>query len=85
MYDVSAQGIDERMINVHYYYCYYYYYFKYCLSLLLCDKLKNEATFRSEVTDALVWIKIHPRTFVFLIWLHSTCSRMTLEEHARCV
>ena len=54
MYDVSAQGIDERMINVHYYYCYYYYYFKYCLSLLLCDKLKNEATFRSEVTDALV-------------------------------
>ena len=26
MYHVSAQGIDERMINVHYYYyCYYYY------------------------------------------------------------
>ena len=26
MYDVSAQGIDEHMINVHYYYhCYYYY------------------------------------------------------------
>ena len=21
MYHVSAQGIDERMINVHYYYC----------------------------------------------------------------
>ena len=21
MYDVSALGVDERMINVHYYYC----------------------------------------------------------------
>ena len=30
MYDVSAQGVDERMINVHYYYyCYYYYYYYY--------------------------------------------------------
>ena len=27
MYHVSAQGIDERMINVHYYYYYYYYYY----------------------------------------------------------
>ena len=26
MYHVSAQGADERMINVHYYYYYYYYY-----------------------------------------------------------
>ena len=25
MYHVTAQGIDERMINVHYYYYYYYY------------------------------------------------------------
>ena len=25
MYDVSAQGVDERMIYVHYYYYYYYY------------------------------------------------------------
>ena len=23
MYHVSAQGVDERMINVHYYYYYY--------------------------------------------------------------
>ena len=30
MYHVSAQGVDERMINVHYYYYYYYYY--YCQS-----------------------------------------------------
>ena len=27
MYHVSAQGIDERMINVHYYYYYYYYWY----------------------------------------------------------
>ena len=26
MYDVSTQGVDERMINVHYYYVHYYYY-----------------------------------------------------------
>ena len=25
MYHVSAQGVDERMINVHYYYYYYKY------------------------------------------------------------
>ena len=34
MYHVSAQGVDERMINVHYYYyyyyCYYYYYYYEC-------------------------------------------------------
>ena len=24
MYHVSAQGVDERIINVHYYYYYYY-------------------------------------------------------------
>ena len=24
MYHVSTQGVDERMINVHYYYYYYY-------------------------------------------------------------
>ena len=24
MYHVSAQGVNERMINVHYYYYYYY-------------------------------------------------------------
>ena len=26
MYHTSAQGVDERMINVHYYYYYYYYF-----------------------------------------------------------
>ena len=25
MYQVSAQGVDERMINVHYYYYYCYF------------------------------------------------------------
>ena len=29
MYHVSAQGVDERMINVHY----YYYYYSQCLCL----------------------------------------------------
>ena len=24
MYDVSTQGVDEHMINVHYYYYYYF-------------------------------------------------------------
>ena len=23
MYDVSAQSVDERMINIRYYYCFY--------------------------------------------------------------
>ena len=27
MYHVSAQGVDERMINVRYYYYHYYYYY----------------------------------------------------------
>ena len=27
MYNVIAQGVNERMINVHYYYYYYYYYY----------------------------------------------------------
>ena len=27
VYHVSAQGVDERMMNVHYYYYYYYYYY----------------------------------------------------------
>ena len=26
MYHVSAQGVDKRMINVHYYYYHHYYY-----------------------------------------------------------
>ena len=30
MYHVSAQGVDERMINVHYYY--------YCLSIILIEQ-----------------------------------------------
>ena len=35
MYHVSAQGIDERMINVHYYYYYY------ILSLAFREALKK--------------------------------------------
>ena len=32
MYHVSAQGVDERMINVHYYYF---------VCVLLCSELKQ--------------------------------------------
>ena len=39
MYHVSAQGVDERMINAHYYY-YYYYYFA------ICHVLGNVAVFQ---------------------------------------
>ena len=35
MYHVIAQGVDERMINVHYYYYYYYYYVDVVIELLL--------------------------------------------------
>ena len=35
MYHVSAQGVDERMIKVHYYYYYYYYIGWLCRSYLL--------------------------------------------------
>ena len=42
MYHVSVQGIDERMINVHYcyydyyYYYYYYHYYYYCVYVYYC-------------------------------------------------
>ena len=39
MYHMSAQGIGERMINVHYYYCYYYYYYE--MSILLTSSLSS--------------------------------------------
>ena len=35
MYHVSAQGVDERMINVHYYYDYHYH------SVFPCNTLCN--------------------------------------------
>ena len=35
MYHVSAQGVDERMINVHYYY--------YCRNLMTCVSLRTIA------------------------------------------
>ena len=37
MYHVSAQGVDERMINVHYYY--YYYNLCECCSFTVCTAL----------------------------------------------
>ena len=37
MYYVSTQGVDERMINVHY--DYYYYSNSFSISVLLCSDL----------------------------------------------
>ena len=46
MYHVSGQGVDERMINVHYYYYYYYYYNYYIeisllFNILMCLDLES--------------------------------------------
>ena len=38
MYRVSAQGVDERMINV----CYYYYYFVVIIIIVVVIIIKNE-------------------------------------------
>ena len=38
MYHVSAQGVDERMINVHY----YYYYMRCDQSLFTCQCEKDD-------------------------------------------
>ena len=37
MYDVSAQGFDEHMINVHH----YYYYYCSCHDVLINDKMSQ--------------------------------------------
>ena len=41
MYRVSAQGVDERMINVHYYYYYY--------KLRVIVQLQNRIRFNIDV------------------------------------
>ena len=38
MYHVSAQGVDERMINVHY----YYYESRFNVSLIMRDKVTRQ-------------------------------------------
>ena len=56
MYDVSTQGVDERMINVHYYYCYepsnltnFIYHCKICCVKQVQDlKIKNDIKKRSQ-------------------------------------
>ena len=52
MYHVSAQGVDERMINVHYYY-YYYYYFDSPSLLTLHVGFKIQDQARSSMTRAV--------------------------------
>ena len=50
MYHVSAQGIDEHMINIHY--CYYYYYL-----IKLSFKPLAEVTVL-KMSTTLVWIVV---------------------------
>ena len=44
MYHVSAQGVDERMINVHYYYYYY------CVRgwVGVCARAKRSVSIRTQ-------------------------------------
>ena len=42
MYHVSAQGVDERMINVHYYY--YYNNLKHSSHIIVCTHKEPEPT-----------------------------------------
>ena len=43
MYHVSAQCVDERMINVHYYYYgYFYYYFDHSPSLFIKHRVGRQ-------------------------------------------
>ena len=41
MYHVSAQGVDERTINVHYDYYYYYYYYYYVSAQGVDERMIN--------------------------------------------
>ena len=43
MYHVSAQGVDERMINVH-----YYYYYKPTVCVDVKQYFNNETLFRTQ-------------------------------------
>ena len=50
MYHVSAQGVDERMINVHYYY-YYYYTCRYVNSYATCSVVPRNCYASSSVVQ----------------------------------
>ena len=41
MYHVSVQGVDERMVNVHYCYYYYYYYYQGSHYARMCGPLRT--------------------------------------------
>ena len=51
MYHVSAQGVDERMINVqYYYYCYYY-------NVHPMENNNGCRSYRAKITDCFRWIQ----------------------------
>ena len=56
---VSAQGVDERMINVYYYYYYYYYYCYYYKTQVFVGVL----VLRISLTPLCVDYEIHSCTF----------------------
>ena len=64
MYHVSAQGVDERMINVHYYYYYYYYY---------CKEVNNQREKRKQINKQANHL---PYLFGFLFFLQRCLSRL---------
>ena len=68
MYYVSAQGIDERMINVHYYYYYYYRHVRASFSpeSLQAGSVKGLSTTGSVKALSIVIIIITDRSYVAL-------------------
>ena len=60
MYHVSAQGIDERMINVH-----YYYYYKEIYSSSFVKKRRRKKKERNCVTYPFALYSLH-----LVMWIH---------------
>ena len=60
MYHVSAQGVDERMINVHYYYCYLLLYFPQAVHSSARGRL--ELQYERMIHDVTHILNTHKRT-----------------------
>ena len=58
MYHVSAQGVDERIINVHYYY-YYYNKVGFSLSPCRCQTPQNGRVIIKLIAATLQWKWTH--------------------------
>ena len=69
MYLVSTQGVDERMINVHYYYYYFFQLIPYCHPLLPSYRVQQK-----------VWC----RKWLMLTWSPALFSEFTTCRHPLC-